>query len=155
VETAPDDRPKKAASGSQTRQRTKQAAMPCTPKERAEIEAKAARAGLTVAGYLRALAFGKDTPQPRAARRPPLEKQELIALRYELRKIGGNLNQTAHHLNQGQGLDAQSRAVLHAALAEHRAALAAILAALGQDAPATPEQHNRLAGKLFGRGRAA
>jgi hypothetical protein len=141
-------------SGSETRQRQATLRLRVTAQEKGSVEARAEKAGLTVAGYLRALVFGKDAQQPRAARRPPLEKQELIALRYELRKIGGNLNQIAHHLNQGQAHDPQNRAQLAAALAEHRAALAAILAALGKDAPAAGAE-TPLAAKLFGKGRAA
>ncbi len=120
----------KKKHGSQTRQRMTRVTLPCKPEERADIESRAERAGLSVAGYLRALAFGKDTPQPRAARRPPVEKAELVAMRYELRKIGGNLNQIAHSVNAGQGFDAPAFAVL---FAEHSATLKAIMVALGRD----------------------
>jgi|CXWL01.1.fsa_nt_gi hypothetical protein len=129
----PAGEPKKAKSGSETRQRQSKLFMRATEAEKAEIEARAERAGLSVAGYLRALAFGKDTPQPRAARRPPAEKAELVALRYELRKIGGNLNQIAHAVNAGQGFDAAAYARL---CAEHLAALKTIRAALGAEAGA-------------------
>jgi hypothetical protein len=114
--------------GSETRQRQKLVCWRVTPSEHGELAARADRAGLSVAGYLRSVAFGKDTPQPRAARRPPAEKAELVALRYELRKIGGNLNQIAHAVNSGQGFDAEAYASL---CAQHLAALDAILAALG------------------------
>lgn len=104
--------------------------MRATAEEKAEIEARAARAGLGVSGYLRAVVFGKDTHQPRAARRPVVEKEELVKLRYELRKIGGNLNQIAHAVNAGKGFDAPGFAEIYAA---HLAALRAIMAALGRD----------------------
>jgi hypothetical protein len=87
---------------------------------------------LTVSGYLRAMALGADTPQPKAARRPPVEKAELVALRYELRKIGGNLNQIAHSVNAGQGFDEVRFVRL---CTEHAAVLKAILAALGKTPP--------------------
>lgn len=83
-----------------------------------------------MAGYLRVLVFGQDTPQPRAAKRPPVEKAELTRLRYELRKIGGNLNQIAHHMNRGKEVEPRLLATLYA---EHEAALKAILAALGRE----------------------
>jgi hypothetical protein len=121
--------PKPSKRGSQKRQRSKLAALPCTAAERGEIEARAERAGLSVAGYLRVLVFGQDTPQPRAARRPALESAELTRLRYELRKIGGNLNQIAHRLNQGREVEPR---LLAAVCAEHGTALRAILTALGR-----------------------
>jgi hypothetical protein len=116
-------------SGSENRQRQKLVCWRVTPAEHGELATRADRAGLSVAGYLRFVAFGKDTPQPRAARRPPVEKAELVALRYELRKIGGNLNQIAHAVNAGQGFDSASYSRL---CAQHLAALDAILAALGR-----------------------
>ena len=104
--------------------------MRATPEEKAETEARAELAGLSVSGYLRAAVFGKDAEQPRAARRPAVEAAELGALRYELRKIGGNLNQIAHRLNQGKEFDARAFAAIYA---EHAAVLRAILQALGKE----------------------
>lgn len=121
---------KKTKSGSENRQRQGKVFMRATVEEKTEIESRAARAGLSVAGYLRVLAFGKSAKQPRAARRPFVDKAELVAVRYELRKIGGNLNQIAHQLNAGKGFDAPAFAALYA---EHAAALKAIMAALGQE----------------------
>lgn len=122
-------RPKKKNSGSQKRQRNKNRQLCLTEAEAADIDTRAQASGLTVSGYLRALAFGKDTPQPRAARRPPIEKQELVRLQYELRKIGGNLNQIAHHLNQGGTV---SPDILSEAIASHITAARAILETLGK-----------------------
>jgi len=119
----------KPKSGSETRERQKQVFFRVTETERAEIESRAEHSGLTVAGFLRASVFGKDAEQPRAARRPPVEKAELVRLQYELRKIGGNLNQIAHNLNRGEDTPPP---VIAAALAEHIAAARAIVAALGQ-----------------------
>ena len=147
--------------GSEKRQRATFLHLRATPAEKVEINTRAQRAGLTVSGFLRALIFGKDTPQPRAAMRPPVEAEALTALRYELRKIGGNLNQIAHHLNQGQDPDKQTLADL---TAQHQTVLEAILTALGKkpaEAAATPPQkkpktppasQSPLAEKLFGKG---
>jgi hypothetical protein len=62
-----------------------------------------------------------------------VDAEELTRLRYELRKIGGNLNQIAHDLNQEKPFDAPAFAEIYA---EHRAALAAIMQALGKEPPA-------------------
>jgi hypothetical protein len=125
-------KPNKTKSGSQTRQRSRLAAMPCTPDELADVKSRAEKAGLKVSGFLRSLVFGKAAEQPRAARRPTVEAAELVRLQYELRKIGGNLNQIAHHLNQGQGFDAPAFATIYA---EHAAALKAIMQAFGKEPP--------------------
>jgi Bacterial mobilisation protein (MobC) len=122
----------KAKSGSQTRQRSKLAALPCTPAELEDVKKRAEKCGLNVSGYLRALVFGKDTPQPKAARRIPVELAALSLVRYELRKIGGNFNQIAHHLNQGKDFDKQA---FDALCAEHAAVLRTILAAFGRKPP--------------------
>lgn len=101
-----------------------------TLAEKTEIKARADQAELTVSGYLRSLIFGKNTPQPKASRRPLAEKEELVNIRYELRKIGGNLNQIAHSQNQGKGFDNIAFAKLNA---EHLKALKAIMTALGKE----------------------
>lgn len=117
-----------------TREREARAKMLCTPEEYAEAETRARRAGLSVSGYLRALVFGKDAEQPRAARRPSAEHETLLRLLGELGKIGSNLNQIARALNQGRGFDAPIFAEL---AAELREATRALMDALGRgkDAP--------------------
>ncbi len=118
----------KAKSGSQKRQRSKMASMPCTPDELEDIKSRAEKLGLQVSGYLRRLIFGKETIQPRAARRPVVEKEELVKLRFELRKIGGDLSQIAQHMNQKNEFDA----LAYKALAmKHESILDAIIHVLG------------------------
>lgn len=143
--------PKPSKSGSQKRHRKALLGFRATPDEHSEIAARAERAGLRLSGYLRALVFGKDTPQPRAARRPPVETTELIRLRYELRKIGGNLNQIAHRLNQGKEFDDRALTVV---CEEHTAVLKMIMQALGKETPEPPEAKSGLAEKLFGKSKA-
>ena len=95
-----------------------------TPVEKAEIKTRANQAELTVSGYLRSLVFGKKTRQPKASRRPALEKVDLVNIRFELRKIAENLNQIANIQNQSGCFDIvaftevcdQHKAVLHAIL---------------------------------------
>jgi hypothetical protein len=118
--------------GSENREREKQVFLRVNDEEKAMIEARAKRAGLTVAGYLRAVIFGADTPQPRAARRPTVENETLARILGELGKSGSNLNQIARRVNQNQGLDAPAFAGL---VAEIRAAVRALMEALGRDAP--------------------
>jgi hypothetical protein len=121
--------PTKTKSGSETRKRQKQVFLRVTDIERAEIETRAERSGLPVSGYLRAVVFGKDTPQPRAAKRVKLsaDMEAVRELLYELRKIGANLNQIAHHLNRGEETPPE---IIKTALADHIAAARAIIAAL-------------------------
>ena len=119
---------------SETRQRQAAIRLRVTDDERAAIESRAERAGLTVAGYLRAVVFGKDTPQPRAARRATIEAATLQRLLAELGKIGSNLNQIARRLNQGK--DDIPAPIFAELAAELRAALRELLQALGKEPPA-------------------
>jgi hypothetical protein len=89
----------KTRSGTQRRQRSYLAGMACTAEERAQLEAAAERAGLTVSAFMRQQCFG--TPGPRAVRRPPVERAALAQLLAQIGKCGGNLNQIAKHLNSG------------------------------------------------------
>ena len=72
----------------------------CTAAQYAEVDEAATRAGLSLGAFLRAKAFG--SPGPRAARRPPVELAELARLLGQIGKLGSNVNQLAHHANQGQ-----------------------------------------------------
>lgn len=122
--------PKAGKSGSETRQRKTFLHMRATVGEKAQIEARAERAGLSVSGYLRASIFGTDAPQPRAARRPPVEKETLVRLLAELGKIGGNVNQIAHAMNLGKITDHPALAMLAVEIRDIRQQLKA---ALGRD----------------------
>jgi hypothetical protein len=99
---APNPRPKRAAPW-RGRKRVNDAktsfiSIRCTAKDHALITEKAAAAGLKNGSFLRSLALG--TPGPRAARRPPVERQELARLLGHLGKVGSNLNQLAHAFNR-------------------------------------------------------
>jgi hypothetical protein len=148
TDPAPTPTQGKAKSGSEKRERQKQVFFRVTDVERAEIEARAERAGLTVAGYLRAAVFGAATPQPRAARRPPVEKETLLRLLAELGKVGSNINQIARRLNQGKEFDAGPFAEFYARLEFVNTAL---LEALGKE-PLKPK--GELMDKLFKKGKA-
>jgi hypothetical protein len=70
----------------------------CTAQDHAVIKAAAARTGYMVGPYLRALALG--SPGPRAARRPPVEREALARILGHLGKVGSNINQLAHGFNR-------------------------------------------------------
>lgn len=92
-----DDRKKDA---SQNRQRIIKFSVSWTPEERAELDRRAAEAGLSVAAFIRAAALGDAGI--RARRRPIVDAVELAKTHAELRRIGNNLNQIAHALNIGE-----------------------------------------------------
>lgn len=73
-----------------------------TPAERARVEAKAADARLPPATFVRQVALGAVVSPP--AQIPEVNREAYL----ELAKMGGNLNQIAHHLNAGvaTGVDA-------------------------------------------------
>jgi len=70
-----------------------------TLEERAAAEEAARRAGVSVASFARGQMLGG--PPPRAARRPPVEKEKLALVLAQLGKIGSNLNQIARASNMG------------------------------------------------------
>jgi len=72
-------------------------AVRCTKAEHAKMTEAAQRAGLSVGAFLRALAC--EGPGLRAARRPPIERQELARLLGHIGKLGSNVNQLAYAAN--------------------------------------------------------
>ncbi|MGZ8917658.1 MAG: plasmid mobilization protein [Methylobacter sp.] len=121
---------KQTQSGSETRKRQGTIKMRVDSAEKTEVQNRAARSGLSVSGFLRALVFGKDAPQLSTARRPTLEMAMLGGLRFELRKIGGHLQQIVDHLKQGKDFDDHAFNVIYA---EYNAILKMIYQAVGQD----------------------
>jgi len=79
--------------------RTKFVGIRCTPTKLAEYETAAAKAGLSIGAYFRALADG--TPGPRAVRRPPVEREQLARLLGQIGKLGSNVNQLTHAAHAG------------------------------------------------------
>lgn len=112
---------RRARSGTERRQRSAAPArMRLTAAERAQLEERAERAGLTVGAYMRHQCLGEAGP--RAVRRPPVERKALAQLLGQLGKVGGNVNQIARALNS----DRQIMHDIPATLAEIRAAALAI-----------------------------
>jgi hypothetical protein len=111
--------------------RKREAIIKCflTLAEKAEIETKANQAELSVSGFLRSLVFRKKTRQPKASRRPALEKVDLVNIRFELRKIAELLTQIANLQNQSGCFDAVAYTEV---CDQHKAVLDAILSALSK-----------------------
>jgi hypothetical protein len=90
---------KKKHGGSNKRQRNDQYVVRCTTDEFNAIAAKAIKAGLKGASYLRAAGLGDAGP--RAQRRPTVEKELLIRALALHGRYGNNMNQIAHAGNAG------------------------------------------------------
>jgi Mobilization protein NikA len=114
----------------------------CTQAQRAQADAEAKDAGMSLNGYVRWRMFG--TAGPRTHRNPTEATKLLSQILGQLGKSGGNLNQgirALHQLNivagEGEGRDRlaeliEDMAEQHEqAIAEHRECVAAILRALG------------------------
>lgn len=76
-----------------------------TITERAQIEAKAAAVGLSVAEYSRRRLCDYRLPAPRKSVVP-------VGLLSELNRVGNNLNQIAHAANAGRALPAMAEQTL-------------------------------------------
>lgn len=96
------DAPKKIRNTprSEARQRAARVTVRFLPDEHAELEARAASAGLSPSAYLRACALGDAGP--RARRSPTVERSLAAHAIAELNKAGSNLNQIARAVNMEQ-----------------------------------------------------
>ena len=113
---------------SDKRQRTETLFARVTPEEKSAFVARADRAGMASAAFMRALALGDAGP--RARRRRPIEHQALVQALAALNRVGNNLNQIARNTNRGMDIDVpQLRDALH----QYHAVIAAIYEALGME----------------------
>ncbi|WP_263350001.1 MobC family plasmid mobilization relaxosome protein [Acidicapsa acidisoli] len=87
-------------AGSDKRRRPRQSLVRWTDEEFNAVSAKADKAGLAIAAFMRAAALGD--PGPRAQRRPPADHKALRQILGQLGRIGNNLNQIARALNAGE-----------------------------------------------------
>lgn len=115
-------------SGSEKRQRGVPFSIRLLPEERAAIEQNASTVGLSLGSYARACML--ISPGPRARRKPHVNALELAKATAALNKSGNVLNQIAHVLNAGGAITLAHECF--AAIAENRAAAAAIRAAVGR-----------------------
>ena len=113
---------------SDKRQRTETLFARVTPEEKSAFVARADRAGMASAAFMRALALGDAGP--RARRRRPVEHQALVQALATLNRVGNNLNQIARNTNRGLDIDVpQLRDALH----QYHQVIAAIYEALGME----------------------
>lgn len=119
---------------SDKRQRTEVLFARVTPDEKSAFAARAERAGMASAAFMRALALGDAGP--RARRRRPVEHQALIQTLAALNRVGNNLNQIARNTNLGIDIGVPE---LRDALQQYHAVIAAIYDALGME-PARDHQ---------------
>lgn len=96
---------RRARSGSEQRRKYANLTIRLLPEERAQIEADAERAGLSLGGYVRVRMLAH--PTTRAVRRPPVEYAVLGQLMAQLGRIGGNLAQLVKRVNFGEGVARQ------------------------------------------------
>lgn len=113
---------------SDRRQRTETLFARVTPEEKSAFIARADRAGMATAAFMRALALGDAGP--RARRRRPVEHQALVQTLAALNRVGNNLNQIARNSNLGIDIGVPE---LRDALQRYHAAVAAIYDALGME----------------------
>ena len=130
----PRDPPPGTRRKSDKRQRTETLFARVTPEEKSAFVARADRAGMASAAFMRALALGDAGP--RARRRRPIEHQALVQALAALNRVGNNLNQIARNTNRGMDIDVpQLRDALH----QYHQVIAAIYEALGME-PARDNQ---------------
>jgi len=117
----------KKRSGSERRKRAPIIGFRATDEERAQIEAAAQRAGLTVGSYVRSRALAK--PTTRAVRRPPVETAQLAQLLGMLGAVGGAARTILQKHDAGETVAAPA---VQETLVAFREAAAAILLVMGK-----------------------
>lgn len=124
------DRKKPRPSGSETRKLSRIKGFRINDEEAAEIEAAAARAGLSFGSYIRLCVL--TAPKTRAVKTPSVERTLLAQLLGQLGKVGGNIHQIVKRMNYKEGVES---AALLSALADFRETAAAIMQAMGRRPP--------------------
>lgn len=94
---------KPGPSGSEKRERAHIIAVRVNGLERAELNLRATRAGISIPAYIRHQAL--DVPLPRQRNRPAVEMVVLARLLGQVGKIGSNLNQIAKRANMSAYVD--------------------------------------------------
>ena len=134
ADTAETDAKKRLRSGTEKRQNTKRVTLRLSDKQREEIEKNAAAAGVSVGGFIRKRCC--TTQEMKARKLIPLEVHEVVRLRGQLGRLGGNLNQIVRRENFHENLYA----------GEYRDALAGVRDALASCHNLLREAHRKMAG---------
>ena len=99
-----------------------------TDAEHERLTATAAALGVSKAGYVKSLVFGR--PIPKVSRRPkaiPADLRQILGL---LGKLGSNANQIARARNVGEVMDGEAARTLQSIRAELETMRALLMAAL-------------------------
>lgn len=104
-----------------------------TDEERAEAEARAERAGLSLGGFFKAAALDSSPPRRARVRHPTADRVMLGQLMAHVGKIGSNVNQLAFQANTGSWPD---RFAIEEAAADVKWMRNTIMEALGIAPPA-------------------
>ena len=96
----------KKKSGSENRHKTKVVGVRLDEKEHFELALKAEDAGLSIPAFVRKKLLDEVFTQPRRAA-PSLDKKLLSMILAQLGKLGSNMNQIAHRLNEGGSVGAE------------------------------------------------
>lgn len=118
---------KKKRSGSEKRQRNCVIKIRAKAEERAEMEANAVAAGLSLSSYVRSVATLHQRTRP-VRRRPTPDMQRVAQVLAQCGRIGGNIYQLVRGMNLG---DIPRSDELYAAGKEARAFIAAAREAFG------------------------
>lgn len=116
------------------RHRDRLLAIRLSTDEHHRVFERADKTGLTVGAFARHQLLGETGP--RARKRAPADRQELVRLLGAVNRVGNNLNQIAHALNANQGFQPAS---LESSLEELRQTTREIRAALGHDPDCEPD----------------
>lgn len=87
-----------------------------TPEEKAEAEARCRAEGVTMSGAIKAAILKRPAKAQPQQIIGGIDRAELSRLMVQLSKIGGNVNQIAHHLNQGNSLEQEQARQLEESL---------------------------------------
>jgi hypothetical protein len=113
--------------GSEQRRRASLVAFRASPEEKAELEASAQNAGLTLGSFIRARVL--NVHHTSARRRPSVELETIARLHAEMNRVGGNIHQILKRVNFGETPLAHE---FHEALDGYREVIDAILVTLGR-----------------------